>query len=468
MAFIIRRMVAQCKTEEFTSDLLNHLLPAGYNPLIIQAKQQFLSVLGHEPPMEAVLKPGQDIYMTAAYEMASMHRIGSRYRNEFRVPISGDIFFSPAGHGFLYILFTAPDESISRRHLEEEKSDLSLEVGYLGEEEDVECLDALVELVKNAMLTQNPDMAWNLLQRTSPQFNQLADSEDVKFISASTFTEADFNLAKLLEDPSLREAAITVKRSGSILAVDFKRKSEWRDKEDDAIKELLDMNLISKEYIIFCRKTSNPINRIKSKDYLLKMGEIGVLCSCGNPISGERVEELFSPTSTLQKMLDQSYWTSVRFVDVLHQLNIPNDRILLNINQGSEEMDAFVDIDGVLLMVELKDSEFSMGHAYPFGGRIGLYKPDYAIIVSTKGVAPEVRDYFNRVKPEANLVYINRLDELLSSLREVITEVRAQLALQILSLFGPMATIQLPISQMFSERLGISVKPGRGRVVSYM
>jgi hypothetical protein len=56
------------------------------------------------------------------------------------------------------------------------------------------------------------------------------------------------------------------------------------------------------------------------------------------------------------------------------------------------------------MMYELKDNEFSMGHAYPFGGRIGLYKPDIALIVSTKGVAPEVKEYFNRVKPNSRSI----------------------------------------------------------------
>ena len=49
----------------------------------------------------------------------------------------------------------------------------------------------------------------------------------------------------------------------------------------------------------------------------------------------------------------------------LEKLGIPRDRILLNLQEGAEEIDSFVDVDGSLLMFELKDSEFSMGHAYP-------------------------------------------------------------------------------------------------------
>jgi hypothetical protein len=131
---------------------------------------------------------------------------------------------------------------------------------------------------------------------------------------------------------------------------------------------------------------------------------------------------------------------------------------LLNINQGSEEIDAFVDIDENFLMFELKDGEFSMEHAYAFGARIALYKPDYAIIVSTKSIAPEVKAHFTRVKPEADMVYIDHLDELWSSLSGVITEVRGQLALQILALFEPMATIELPLSRVLTPKFGIQAK----------
>jgi hypothetical protein len=192
-----------------------------------------------------------------------------------------------------------------------------------------------------------------------------------------------------------------------MLASDLTRKTGIQPEQiQTAIEHLTKADLLAKEYVIICKKTSNQVNRVDNRETIDRMTELGVLCSCGNPIGQERIEELFSPTHTMQKMLDQSFWMTARLVRLLTESSIPEERILLNLQEGAEEIDAFVDLEGTLLMFELKDNEFSMGHAYPFGGRIGLYKPDIAVIVSTKGVAPEVKDYFKRVKPAAQVVYL--------------------------------------------------------------
>ncbi len=128
---------------------------------------------------------------------------------------------------------------------------------------------------------------------------------------------------------------------------------------------------------------------------------------------------------------------------VLRRLGVPDDRILLNLHDGPEEIDAFVDMDGTLLMIELKDNEFSMGHAYPFGGRIGLYKPDYAIIVATRGVASDVKDYFETVKPQSTIIYIDRLNQLASSLEVIMKTIRTQRAEEVLTNFE-LVDIQIP------------------------
>ncbi|HZX12903.1 MAG TPA: hypothetical protein VFF49_00710 [Thermodesulfobacteriota bacterium] len=272
-------------------------------------------------------------------------------------------------------------------------------------------------------------------------------------------------IAEHLEDVSSRNIAVVVKRSGGILASDLTKRADIKPEQTQtAIEQLSKAGLLSQEYVVICKKTSNQVNRVNSKEKVKQMTEIGVLCSCGNPIGQERIEELFSPTPILQKMLDQSYWMTARLVRLLKVLNIPNERILLNLQEGAEEIDAFVDLEGTLLMFELKDNEFSMGHAYPFGGRIGLYKPDIAVIIATKGVAPEVREYFKRVKPAAEIVYVGSLDEFDENLQMVVMQSRSRRAYELISQFEPMASIEIPVAQMITNQLGIIRTPMRRRI----
>jgi len=73
-----------------------------------------------------------------------------------------------------------------------------------------------------------------------------------------------------------------------------------------------------------------------------------------------------------------------------------------------------------LLMFELKDSQFSMGHAYAFQSRIGIYEPDNAIIWATQGVAPEAKAHFDRAKLDSTLFFIESVNDLEQRLAELV------------------------------------------------
>lgn len=161
-------------------------------------------------------------------------------------------------------------------------------------------------------------------------------------------------------------------------------------------------------------------------------------------------------------MLKQSYWTTARLVYILRQLGVQDNCILLNLQEGPEEVDAFVDMDGAFLMLELKDDEFSMGHAYRFGSRIGLYKPDYAIIVSTKGVAPEVKTHFAKVNPQSTLVYVDRMSQLASSLEDVLKDVHSKRAVQVLA---DLDSVTIPLLPVLASKIGFRLSKRREIIV---
>ena len=449
--------------DAFNSVILN-LAEKGYSPLISQAKQRFLEALGEtdqEKPELGAVRPEE--LSSAYYEYATGRRHITRYREGFLIPIAGDLFFSTTANGILYVALVIPS-SAARKRLEKTLTELCLEVGYVGEESDAECLDTLIASITKLLSDLDVSVDWSPSRPSSPQFLELAHSEDTRFLSATDLSEDELELAGHLEDASARSLALVVKRSGGILATDLVKKGGTNPEEvQSTIEHLTEVGLLAQEYVVICRKTSNQINRVSSREAIEKMTELGVLCSCGRPISEERVEELFSPTPQLQRMLDQSYWMTAKLVQVLTQLNIPQDRILLNLLESAEEIDAFVDLDGTLLMFELKDGEFSMGHAYPFSGRIGLYKPDFAIIVSTKKIAPEVKEYFERVEPGAEIIYVDQLDELASTLKQSARRIRSMRVLQILSRFDPMATVEMPLSQVLASKIGIESEPTRRR-----
>lgn len=434
------------------SQMLDGLSQAGFAPLISKAKQDFVSNFGLSLPKEPISPEAQmDYYFYR-------RRLYSRVREDIRVPIVGDLFLTPEREGILYLALTIPEPMLQRR-TRETKSPMLLEIGLIGKHKDSKYLDALAEATTRLAEVAGIKPTWNLFVPTSRQFQELFHSKDTKYVSASSLSDDDLRLADILVDQFTRDVAFTIKRSGAILANDLKKQSGKVAKLENTIQHLLQNGLIAQEYVVICKKTSNQINRVDSLEKVQQMQSLGIMCSCGSAIADERIEELFSSTQKLQKLLDQSYWMTIYLVKSFHSAGISEDKILLNLREGTEEIDAFVNLDGILVMIELKDNEFSMGHAYPFGGRIGLYKPEIAMIVSTKGIAPDVKDYFERVKPSAKLIYVGNLRELENNLQDLITQTRLRRAKELLAQFEPLATIDVPLREMTESILGL--KPNR-------
>jgi len=451
MSLLIKSQATPCKADpNIVLQIIEHLSSIGYEPLITKAKQKFVEVFGVEiqqpPPTEKTTE--------AVFDYAYRRAMSRRYREDSRIPIAGDLFYTPDGTCILYLAIIIPDPNTIRRRMKGSQIETQLEIGFIGDEANINTLEELAKAVSQC-LTET-EAIWSPVQPSCPPFIELRQGQGNRFVLASSVTERELHLADQLEDLTTRNLGVIVKRSGGILASDLTKKAGTKPEQTQiAIQRLGKSGLLAQEYVVICKKTSNQVNRVDTKEKIERMTELGILCSCGSPIGQERIEELFSPTPLLQKMLDQSYWMTARLVKQLKELNIPDERILLNLQEGAEEIDAFVDLEGTLLMFELKDNEFSMGHAYPFGGRIGLYKPDIAIIVSTKGVAPEVKEYFKRVKPAAAIVYVGNLNEFDSNLQKVITQTRSRRAQELISQFEPMASLDVPVAQMITAKLGL-------------
>ena len=458
-----QRTSLEISLEDFWA-LLGTLQEKGYEPLILAAKRKFFNsfALQSQDMDSELLEPS---FIAEYY----IYRRAVRYGLEEQVLVAGDIFFQEGG--LLYIgLYTSEIEIrrlVRTKALQTKKLDASLEVGFLGSDGNSESLAGIQRVVADMLANQGIKPQWESSVQRNTQLEEIFETEDVHFISATEIDHEEIALAKLLEEPEIRNLAITIRRAGGMLMSDLKKKKVGRftlEELEEQVSLLKESGLLSQEYVVICKRTSNQVNRFNTREQIDKAAELGVRCSCGRLISEERIEELIVPTASLHRLLNQSYWMSAKLLESLRELRVPDERIFLNLKEGAEEIDAFVDVDGVLVMFELKDNEFSMGHAYPFSGRIGLYKPAYAVIVSTKGVDPDVKNYFKRVKPASSIHYVEHLEDLTPTLEKIIAEIRLSRAQRIIEQFEPMASLQISLPQLLFPRVGFPVLKQRRRV----
>jgi hypothetical protein len=249
----------------------------------------------------------------------------------------------------------------------------------------------------------------------------------------------------------IRKLCRAVKAAGSILVRDFPRVGGTAE----ASTKLEKLELMTIQHVLMCKKNSNMVLQVANLDGLPELDLQGVRCpSCGRKPSEERAEQVLVPTEICKDLLDHSKWMAVTLSSALENLGIPNHRILLEYQEGAEEIDAFIDVEGKLLLIELKDKDFSMGQAYALSTRIALYRPEFVRIVTAEKVSPEVRGLFDRLKPETDLAYIEGLDSLTDELGKIVDSVRGERAASIIKDFGHLTVFE-NVPSLICAKLGI-------------
>jgi hypothetical protein len=139
-------------------------------------------------------------------------------------------------------------------------------------------------------------------------------------------------------------------------------------------------------------------------------------------------------------------------------MGISSDRILLHVPDEADSVEFIVDVDGTLVLFDMKDSEFGLTQAYALGARIALQRPKLAFIVSSRGISQEVKDHFKRVKPETHLVYVANMLQLEATVRKVVEGMRLTRAKAWLLCFQSMMSFPLPtvlLPKLHNERFEI-------------
>lgn len=332
---------------------------------------------------------------------------------------------------------------------------LYLEAGSMTRTVNSVAVDRLCECVVAFLKDKLPDTSatagfYNLVWRNS----KLEKLKSEPGVTSYQFSPEEKSLAAELRSRPIRNLALTVKASGGMLLKDV-RTAARNEGNEDLVSRLSELGLVRREFVIICRKTSQQINRPPNSQVLAELDKQGLLCSCGRRLSEENVEEIFAPSAAAKRLLDGGKWLGAVLLKELEDLGISEQRVLLNFQQGPEEVDAFFDLEGSLGLAELKDKEFSLGHAYPFAGRIGIYKPEYALILSTEQIASDVKEHFAKIEPLAKVFYAGNLGELAPTLEEIVNEVRSMRGSKLLKEFDNLPTLRFKLGELLALKLDL-------------
>ncbi|WP_380732459.1 hypothetical protein [Sinimarinibacterium flocculans] len=232
---------------------------------------------------------------------------------------------------------------------------------------------------------------------TSPRFTELKD-EGREPPTAPTAQE--LLAVTKLRDRAARTLATAVKASGGLLLKDAPKQlpQDHRADVEHLTTELKASGIIDSEVFVVCSKTQAQVARVPNLQVIDDLARSGVKCACGRSISEERHEEALTVTELGRSLLDKARWLTVLLIQELEGMGVPAGDILVEQNIGGDEIDCLANISGELVLIELKDKEFSLGNAYSFGAKIAIVRPQHKVIITTDKIGNDAKEHFKRAR----------------------------------------------------------------------
>lgn len=284
-----------------------------------------------------------------------------------------------------------PYRDASGKMVRKETTMCHLSVGYAAPALDERTMEEFEGCVKDI---------WGVeLNEREVAPRKLAEIESLgKGGKAEAPSEQDVRCAEILSDKATRALAIAIKSSSGLLLSDAPKQvpQKERGRLDEVVQSLIEAGVVETEIVVVCSKTASQVNRVPNLEVLKGLDEHNIRCSCGKALSGEKAEEALSVTEYGRTMLDGSRWLSVLVLHNLTDLGVPIGSIRMEQEYAGEEVDCIAEIYGRLVLFELKDKQFNLGNAYSFGAKVGIFRPEYPVIVTTEKVGSDAREHFVR------------------------------------------------------------------------
>lgn len=367
----------------------------------------------------------------------------SRYAPYMRqAPDFAEIFTDGDSFCLLEISRQQPPE------LDPNGEDLVLKAYYIGKDYPPKGQKEVEEAVKTT---------FGVILKPDPYISNRFDELKKEGRSApSRPTEKEMQGTAVLRDKATRSLAISIKASGGLLVRDLSKQLPQgeRKRTNEVQKALQESGLIASEIVIICRKTQAQTGRVPSREILADISQQGVKCACGCPVAEEQIEEALTITDLGRGLLDNSRWLTLLVLAELESIGVPLERVLIEQQDGGDELDLIAEISGEMVFFELKDKEFSLGNAYSFGAKIGIVRPDYPVIISTEYVGGDAKDHFQRAlraqrrpsrnpfnEEESQVSYIEGLDKLVSGIRSLAGEIYRKDVIRVIESMLSLASI---------------------------
>jgi hypothetical protein len=271
------------------------------------------------------------------------------------------------------------------------------------------------QLKNNFKLTQRPKFVpVAKVNKTFDKFAKLSKQKE-------SYSSDVLKIVELLVDEEFRKVVIRTRQAKDPSLKNISSSTGLNNKTvAKNIAKALSAKLLWEQFNVICKTCNKVLARIKQKSAIREMVTAEFSCpGCKKPIDNNSLESIYVFNDKYTRLIDGSLWMNIYVKNILSPFGFGR-RILSCIVDGPNELDIVANLDGDLVLMELKDNQFSMGHAYSFVGKHTQYHPSISIIISTQGIDADVKDYLSKTNVDA--YYIENLKNLQSEFERVFSK----------------------------------------------
>jgi hypothetical protein len=384
--------------------------------------------------------------------IASMKR---EYWNRISLPssevdgwLAGEIVNEGAPSVVGDLLMTDPDTLIYYKF---EKAQNQLEAGIItrGDTQNLSSFcSQLLEIVESSKMTV--EGTWEDLTFPSEVFNSIKDVSKViqptpQEVQAACFLEEEL-ARKFLERIKGAEATSIYK------LVDSKELPRL----GPIIDKLEKMGLLTKDFVVICSKTGQPILKVSSRSAIEESSTDANKCFiCGNPLSKETIDEIVYCSDFGKRLVENSYWFPIKLLSSLEQFGIPQDQIFVQVSEN-DLINLFVILNEQSYLFMLCNRKLTIDDAYYINAYISAYSVNHALLICTEPPTAIMKKHIENNNKDCIITFIDSLKNFDNTISLALMEREKAFISKILEVFTPLTPIK--IQDLVMRRVG-RVKP---------
>ncbi|GEM_PF-1194041 len=209
------------------------------------------------------------------------------------------------------------------------------------------------------------------------------------------------------------------------------------------VDKLEKMGLLTKDFVVICSKTGQPILKVSSRSAIEETSTYANKCFiCGNPLSKETIDEIVSCSDFGKRLVENDYWFPVRLLSALESYGIPLREVGVQTAENGL-INLFLVLNGQTYLFVLINRKLTLDDAYFISAYISAYTINHALIISTDKISSIMKRHIEDSNRDTTVSFVDYLKNFDNTITYFLMEREKAYLEKVLEPFTPLTPVSI-------------------------